>query len=60
MTLTIEGIVNIAHLSIDQKTKLTSLNTCLEHYCYITLLRKLFEENTPQYRVFLSSCPWAR
>ena len=55
--LTIEGIVNIAHLSIDQQTKRTSLNTSLKHYCYITLLRKLFEENTPQYKAFLSSCP---
>lgn len=42
-SLTIEGIVNIVHLSIDQQTKRTSLNTRLEHYCYITLLHKLFE-----------------
>jgi len=59
-TLTTGDIVNIAHLSIDQQTKRTSLNTSLEHYCYITLLRQLFEENVPQYRVLLSSCPWAR
>jgi hypothetical protein len=59
-TLTIEGILNIAHLSIDQQTKLKSRNTILEHYSYITSLCKLFEENSPQCRAFLSSCPWTR
>lgn len=59
-TLTIETIVNIGHLSINHQTKRTSLNQSLEHYCYITLLGKLFEENVPQYRVFLISCSSAR
>jgi len=59
-TLTVEAIVNIAHLSINQQTKRISLNQSLEHYCYITLLGKLFEENVPQYRLFLSTCSSAR
>jgi len=45
---------------LNQQTKRTSLNTSLEYYCHITLLLKLFEENTPHYRAFLLSCPWAR
>jgi hypothetical protein len=31
---------SFAHLSIDHQTKRTTLNTSLEPYCYITLIRK--------------------